>query len=238
MTTNHLNWITETKTKSIIHHKKIFIRVTGERETRRDALSMVRGTLDAIHKTITGLDAAPKVPHPDYPKLVLDYDELILHEKQNVPTFTRKVGNQIVTVDVRQLLDGVEGKSAPQVFISYSRKDQRFANKVAKHLTASGISVWQDRLSIEGGEIWADEIGAGILQCKIFLLLLSPDSVDSEWVKKEYTYALASKRKVIPVLYKECELPFALTNIQMVNFTTGMQKDKLADLEDLLRENL
>ena len=98
--------------KADYEDKKIFIRVTGERETRRDVLSMVRGTLDAIHKTITGLDAAPKVPHPDYPELVLDYDELIEFEKQGIDSFPRKVGPQVVTVDVKQLLDGVEGKSA------------------------------------------------------------------------------------------------------------------------------
>ena len=97
--------------KADYEDKKIFIRVTGERETRRDALSMVRGTLDAIHKTITGLDAAPKVPHPDYPELVLDYDELIEFEKQGIDSFPKKVGPQVVTVDVRQLLDGVEGGS-------------------------------------------------------------------------------------------------------------------------------
>ena len=56
--------------------------MTGERETRRDVGSrMVRGTLDAIHKTITGLDARSLEG--------------------------RSAG--IVAADVRQLLDGVEG---------------------------------------------------------------------------------------------------------------------------------
>ncbi len=171
--------------KADYEDKKIFIRVTGERETRRDALSMVRGTLDAIHKTITGLDAAPKVPHPDYPELVLDYDELIEFEKQGIDSFPRKVGPQVVTVDVKQLLDGVEGKSVPQVFISYAHKDKSFVNKLAKSLKAVGWASGKMTAAWKVVLLGCKKSQQGISQCKVVLNVLSTASIESDFVEKE-----------------------------------------------------
>ena len=225
--------------KADYEDKKIFIRVTGERETRRDALAMVRGTLDAIHKTITGLDAAPKVPHPDYPELVLDYDELIEFEKQGIDSFPRKVGPQVVTVDVRQLLDGVEGKSAPQVFISYAHADKTYANKIAKSLKAAGLDVWKDDSNIRGGAAWAQEIARGITQSKLVINLLSPDSIKSDFVEKELIYAIdTAKKKVIPLRIKDCKAPLMLANLQYVDFYRKNYEKTFEDLLDLIRDNL
>jgi hypothetical protein len=225
--------------KADYEDKVIFIRVTGERETRRDALSMARGTLDAIHKTITGLDAAPKVPHPDYPELVLDYDELIEFEKQGIDSFPRKVGPQVVTVDVRQLLDGVEGGSIPQVFISYAHKDKTFVNKLAKSLAAEGIRIWKDDRSLEGGAAWLQEIAAGISQCKIVLNILSTASLESDSVEKELAYATYNaKKKIIPVRIKDVQPPLLLVNVQYVDFYRKNYEKTFDVLLDLIRDNL
>jgi internalin A len=225
--------------KADYEDKKIFIRVSGERETCRDVLSMVRGTLDAIHKTITGLDAAPKVPHPDYPELVLDYDELIEFEKKGIDSFPKKVGTQVVTVDVRQLLDGVEGKSAPQVFISYAHEDKTFANKLVKSLKAAGLSIWKDDSHIQGGAAWAQEIARGITQSKLVLNLLSPDSLESEFVEKELIYAIdTAKKKVIPLRIKNVQPPLMLANLQYVDFYRKNYEKTFEDLLDLIRDHL
>lgn len=225
--------------KADYEDKKIFIRVTGERETRRDALSMVRGTLDAIHKTITGLDAAPKVPHPDYPELVLDYDELIEFEKQGIDSFPKKVGPQVVTVGVKQLLDGVEGGSIPQVFISYAHKDKAFVNKLAKSMADEGIRIWKDDRSLEGGAAWLQEIATGISQCKVVVNVLSTASLESDSVEKELAYATYNaKKKIIPVRIKNIQPPLILVNVQYVDFYRKNYEKTFEDLLDLIRDNL
>jgi internalin A len=225
--------------KADYEDKRIFIRVTGERETRRDVLSMVRGTLDAIHKTITGLDAAPKVPHPDYPELVLDYDELIEFEKQGIDSFPKKVGPQVVTVDVKQLLDGVEGGSIPEIFISYAHKDKSFVNKLAKSLTDVGIRIWKDDRSLEGGTAWLQEIAAGISQCTVVVNVLSIASLESDSVEKELAFATYNaKKKIIPVRIKDVQPPFILANLQYVDFYRKNYEKTFEDLLDLIRDVL
>lgn len=222
--------------KADYEDKTISILVSGSKTTRRDFLALIRGTFDAIHQSIARFKADAKVPHPDHPDLILDHAEIIEFERQEITEFPRKVGSQIVMVNVKRLLAGVEGGEVPEVFISYAHTDDEFVQKLAKDLIKANISIWQDRLTLEGGDIWADEIERGILQSKLFLVVLSPEAVPSDWVKKEYTYALSKGRKVVPIMYKECDIPFALTNIQFIDFSRKDYVDAFSELTRIIEQ--
>jgi len=103
--------------KADTEDRKIYIWVNGAEHTRRDFLYVIRAEFDAIHKTIIKIEAVQKVPHPDYPDLVLDYEELLKFEQKQIPEFQRSVKDDIITVNVRQLLNGVRvgSESAPVV---------------------------------------------------------------------------------------------------------------------------
>ncbi len=106
----------------------------------------------------------------------------------------------------------------PQVFISYSQKDTDIARKLAKDLEKAGFDVWWDISDLKGGDAWIRAIQAALKASKYCLVILSPNSVESEWVEKEYTYAIGLGLKIIPILYKTCEVPMALANIQYIDF--------------------
>jgi internalin A len=93
--------------KADTEERKIYIWVNGDEHTRRDFLSAIRAEFDAIHKTIIKIEAVQKVPHPDYPDLVLDYAELLQFERDGIADFPRSVDGKTVMVNVRQLLNGV-----------------------------------------------------------------------------------------------------------------------------------
>jgi hypothetical protein len=112
----------------------------------------------------------------------------------------------------------VNQEKKPQVFISYSRKDIHFARRLAADLEASGFDVWWDLSDLKGGDDWVRFIPSAIEASQYFVVLLSPDSVQSEWVAKEYSYALRLRKKVIPAMIKPCEVPFALNTINFVDF--------------------
>ena len=50
------------------------------------------------------------------------------------------------------------------------------------------------------------------------MVLLSPESILSEWVSKEYSYALRLRKKIVPAMIKQCDVPFALNTINDVDF--------------------
>ena len=104
-----------------------------------------------------------------------------------------------------------------KVFISYSRKDLNFVQGFAQTLMSNGVDVWWDLSSMQGGDDWTDAIPQAIENCEMVIVVLSPKSIQSDWVQKEYTYALNHKKRVIPVLYQACEIPFALVNINYID---------------------
>ncbi len=60
-----------------------------------------------------------------------------------------------------------------QVFISYSRRDISFINRLAADLKNAGIDVWYDVSHIAGGARWRSEIEDGpseqsICHCRAF----------------------------------------------------------------------
>jgi TIR domain len=69
------------------------------------------------------------------------------------------------------------------IFISYSRKDIDFAQKVVDALAANNLDTWIDWKSIPKGEDWEQEIYRGIEEADAFLFLISPDSVSSQMCK-------------------------------------------------------
>ena len=76
-----------------------------------------------------------------------------------------------------------------QVFISYSRKDLEFVQRLANDLKAADFEVWYDLSGLEAGTRWGTEIQKAIEESQHFLVVLSPNSVQSDWVEREFLFA-------------------------------------------------
>lgn len=111
--------------------------------------------------------------------------------------------------------------SMQKIFISYSRKDIDFARKLAGDLERAGYDVWWDITDLRGGDDWVRTLPAAIEAAQFFIIVLTPNSVESEWVRKEYTQALGLRKKIIPIMLESCSVPFALNTINYINFMAG-----------------
>ncbi len=124
-----------------------------------------------------------------------------------------------------------------EVFLSHSSKDRPFADKIAHLLRTQGIPCWYSPTNIVGAKQWHDEVGRALARCDWFVVLLSPRSVKSAWVKRELLYALNDARyesKIVPVLHKSCDylrLSWTLQEFQFVDFSTEFDEG----CRDLLR---
>ena len=117
-----------------------------------------------------------------------------------------------------------------KIFISYSRKDMDFARKLAGDLEKAGYDVWWDISDLRGGDDWIRVIPAAIESSQFVIVVLSPNSVTSEWVQKEYTQALSLRKKIIPLMLETTNVPFALNTINFINFSTGHYEDNYKNL--------
>ena len=117
-----------------------------------------------------------------------------------------------------------------EVFLSHSSLDREFATSIAEAMRRQAIPVWYSQTNVVGAQQWHDEIGAALQRCDWFTIILSPNAVDSMWVRRELFYALGKNRfegKIIPLLYQPCDyerLSWALSFFQMVDFTQDFNK--------------
>lgn len=113
--------------------------------------------------------------------------------------------------------------TARKLFMSYSRKDKKFAHTLAADLRASGLQVWVDLESIPTGSRWDNEIEQGIDTCDDLLVVLSENSTRSDVVLDEVNYALETKKRVLPILLGECKVPMRLRRLESLRLGTDYQ---------------
>lgn len=114
--------------------------------------------------------------------------------------------------------------STEQYFFSYSRDDGDFVLKLARDLRKAGADVWVDQLDIAAGERWDSAIEQSLKESANMIVVLSPTSVASHNVMDEVSYALEKDKKVVPVMYRPCEVPFRLRRLQYVSFMDDYKK--------------
>jgi formylglycine-generating enzyme required for sulfatase activity len=121
-----------------------------------------------------------------------------------------------------------------QIFISYSRKDIAFIDKLAADLKKSGLDVWYDVSGIAGGDRWRSEIENALRNSQYVLVVLSPDAVLSQWVEREFLFSNNLQKKIIPLMYRSCEIPLNYVDINIID----VQGDNYATNFDELLEAL
>jgi len=123
-----------------------------------------------------------------------------------------------------------------KVFLCHSSKDKGFVRRLAQDLEGRGVRVWFDEWEMKVGDSLADRIQEGIEHSSYLAVVLSPNSVKSGWVKRELNAALAKELKkqdvfILPILYKDCEIPLFLQDKIYADFRQNYTKG----LRELMR---
>lgn len=92
------------------------------------------------------------------------------------------------------------------VFISYSSKNQKYADATRELLLENNISCWMAPYNIPAGHKYAGVINDALENCGCLLLLLTEDSQDSEFVNREVERAISNKKSIITMKLEEIEL--------------------------------
>jgi tetratricopeptide (TPR) repeat protein len=87
----------------------------------------------------------------------------------------------------------------PYVFISYARADQDYVDRLAEHLRTNGVTPWFDR-ETDYGEQWPEVIREHVDGCWAFVVVMSPASEKSKWVKREIVRAEQQAKATLPLL--------------------------------------
>ena len=128
-----------------------------------------------------------------------------------------------------------------KVFLSYSKRDAAFVERLGHDLHVRKYDVWIDSADIVGSghDRWRRSIVVGIRESAAVIVVLSPNSVKSENVERELSVAAENKKRVIPLLYQPCILPdgfqYELAGLQHIDFVNFPYKEALTELVRHLR---
>ena len=132
-------------------------------------------------------------------------------------------------------------KAAPQptgqpakakVFISYSRKDMAFADRLEVTLKTRGFSATIDRSEIYAFEEWWKRIETLITQADTVVFVLSPDSVASEVALKEVAFAASLNKRFAPIVCRRVDdraVPEALAKFNFIFLDDEARFEESAD---------
>lgn len=115
--------------------------------------------------------------------------------------------------------------SGHDIFISYSREERPAARHFAESFAGEGFSVWWDAV-LRSGQTFDEVIEKELRAAKAVVVLWSPRSVASRWVRAEATLADRGN-KLVPVIIESCNLPiiFELTHAADLADWTGDTSD-------------
>lgn len=111
------------------------------------------------------------------------------------------------------------GSALADIFVSYKKEDRPTAEKLVAALRRAGKSVWWDD-ALNPSQAWDAMIEREIAQARHVLVLWTPRSVQSDWVRTEAHYA-QDHGKLVPVIAEPCSPPIAFMLRQAVNLSSG-----------------
>jgi hypothetical protein len=113
----------------------------------------------------------------------------------------------------------------PGIFLSHSSSDKPFVRKLAADLVAHEIPVWFDEWELELGQELTRRVFESLDESSLMVILLSPTSVRSPWVRRELVGALAKEKSLgagrqfmVPLLIGDCVVPSEIADRLLIDF--------------------
>lgn len=148
-------------------------------------------------------------------------------------------------IEIRELqtrlaeLQDFENRSEKEggVFVSYSHSDKDIVQEIVRRFESDGINYWLDDKDLLVGQVIDKAISEGIQKNWLFLIVLSPSSIRSKWVQREFDEAsheeVEGNKTILPVVCGGLERQEIPTRIRRKfytdmsrNFETGYEKLK------------
>ena len=164
----------------------------------------------------------------------IDIDTLIHRSKGQIPTaFLRGCGVPEAIIEyLPSLIAGMSPVQFYSCFISYSHQDEAFCQRLHGRMQQQGIRVWYAPEDMKPGQKIHEQIDQAIRVHDKLLLVLSPQSMDSQWVETEIHHARQrEKRENRRVLF-----PIRLCSFDQIKNWTCFDADTGKDMAREVRE--
>jgi type II secretory pathway component PulF len=127
------------------------------------------------------------------------------------------------------------------VFISHSSHNRELVEELLiDPLKEAGISVWYAKEAIKSASEWERSILKGLEHCQWYLIAMSSEALESEWVKDELFWAIDNRnRRIVPVLLDDCDpaaFHIRMRRLQVIDFGSSPEVAQQQMFRALKRE--
>ena len=121
------------------------------------------------------------------------------------------------------------------LFISHAHKDKPRIWPILRQLYGNGLSLWVDSFEMRPGDRLTNRISRGITGAKYVAVMISENSIKSDWVEKEINLGLEQEIdgetvKIIPCLLDDCPIPLPIRD----KFYCDFRGNNSVGIRDLL----
>ena len=117
----------------------------------------------------------------------------------------------------------------PDVFISYSRRDKEFVERLTQGLASRGKDVWVDWEDIPASAEWLREVQDEIDASDAFLPVLTPESVSSHVCAQELAHALEQRKRILPIVHRDVDPQDVPPEAVAINWIYLREQDSFED---------
>ncbi|MCB9449984.1 MAG: toll/interleukin-1 receptor domain-containing protein [Anaerolineaceae bacterium] len=128
----------------------------------------------------------------------------------------------------------MEQTTSPAVFVSHKTENRDLADRVIEAIQEVGLDVWIAPEHIPPGAKWKPKIDEAIEESIAIVVILTKESLQSQWVTYEWVYALLLDKPIFPLKFEEAEIHEKLLEFQTLDFTQRKNREK--ELEKLQSE--
>jgi hypothetical protein len=124
-------------------------------------------------------------------------------------------------------------------FLSHSSYDKEFVNRLALDLSNQNLHVFFDKWEINVGDSIVEKINMALESMKGLIIVLSSNSVTSNWVKKELSSALIQSLSdnsisIYPVLIEYCNIPLIIKDLKYADFVSSYENGFIELINSIL----
>lgn len=113
------------------------------------------------------------------------------------------------------------------VFISYSKRDIVYAEKLINTLRREGFNPWVDMEGLGAGTHWQTRLQKQIYTCDAYILVMSRNAFNSKWVPDELVTAKTKGKPIFPLLLDDTEMFLAIQTIQFEDVRGGKMPSEI-----------
>lgn len=109
-----------------------------------------------------------------------------------------------------------------RIYFSYATAETDLALTLAADLKNEGLPIWIDRLDADLVSDWPTAVNDGLRMARAMIVVLSPDSVRSDYTLAEIAYAAKNELIIIPIivnLIKQEQIPVNVPRHALIDFT-------------------